>query len=256
MQGFRKVDPDRWEFANERFLGGQRHLLKNIKRRRHASQGLQQQVSGPCVELGKFEPDDQIDRLKRDGNVLRVEVVKLKQQQQACRTQLVAMEKRLQGTERMLEQIMAFLVEALKNPTLFHQIIRCRNPKKVVDGVPKKRRLASTESQVTLQQVGESSPHGSVKPMLSMMDNESAASCENEIAINTIPPNEGGYTTWKELLDEELMADGVSYQLNGNQTDTDLGVGVDDLRNKTLDWDNDVEIWVGEMGFLSSDCTY
>lgn len=230
--------------------------MTNIKRRRHASQGLQQQVSGPCVELGKFELDGEIDRLKRDGNVLGVEVVKLKQQQHTCRTQLAAMEKRLQGTEKKQKQIMAFLVKALRSPTFVHQIVQCRNHKNAVDGVAKKRRLASTESQVTFQQLGQSPPNGIVEPSSSMMDNESAASCGVEIAINTIPPNEGGYTTWKELLNEELIADDeVSYPLNGSQTDTDLGVGVDYLRTTTLDWDNDAEIWVDEMGFLRSTCT-
>ncbi|KAL5561830.1 hypothetical protein UlMin_031577 [Ulmus minor] len=139
--GFRKIDPDRWEFANEGFLRGQKHLLKNIKRRRAPPQPLVEQALGPCVELGRFGLDGEADRLRRDKQVLMLELVKLRQQQQNTRAYIQAMEQRLQGTEIKQQQMMTFLARAIQNPAFIQQLVQQKERRKVLEeAMPKKRR--------------------------------------------------------------------------------------------------------------------
>ncbi|CAA0829093.1 Heat stress transcription factor A-6b [Striga hermonthica] len=149
--GFRKVDPDRWEFANEGFLRGQKHLLKHIRRRKHNPPNNPQQPitcskqsrnSESCVEVGMYGSlDAEIDRLRRDKHVLMTELVKLRQQQQNTKLHLNAMEQRLRGTELKQQHTMSFLARVLKNPSFLQQIVQKNERRKEIEeAIGKKRR--------------------------------------------------------------------------------------------------------------------
>lgn len=142
MQGFRKVHPDRWEFANEGFLKGQKHLLKTIRRRKPPPNPANQlQSLGPSLEIGRFALEGEIGSLKRDKNVLMAEVIKLRQEQQNTRAHLQAMEARIRGTEQKQQQMMAFLARAMKDPNFLQQLAEQEKHKKELeDAITKKRR--------------------------------------------------------------------------------------------------------------------
>lgn len=136
------MDPDRWEFANEGFLRGQRHLLKNIRRRKPpAHNAPNQQSVSPYLEVGHFGYDAEIDRLKRDKQLLMAEVVKLRQEQQNTKANLKAMEDRLQGTEQKQQQMMTFLARVMRNPEFLKQLMSQNEMRKELqEAISKKRR--------------------------------------------------------------------------------------------------------------------
>ncbi|XP_057758430.1 heat shock factor protein HSF8-like [Arachis stenosperma] len=149
--GFRKVDPDRWEFANEGFLRGQKHLLRTITRRKPAHGHSHQQAPqshgqsstvGACVEVGKFGIEEEVERLKRDKNVLMQELVRLRQQQQATDSKMQTMAQRLHGMEQRQQQMMSFLAKAVQSPGFFAQFVQhqSENNRRITE-VNKKRRL-------------------------------------------------------------------------------------------------------------------
>ncbi|KAK7307999.1 hypothetical protein VNO77_41542 [Canavalia gladiata] len=147
--GFRKVDPDRWEFANEGFLKGKKQLLKTISRRKSAhvngSQQPAQVHNSPvraCVEVGKFGLEEEVERLKRDKNVLMQELVRLRQKQQVTDNQLQNAGQRVQAMEQRQQQMMSFLAKAMQNPGFLAQFVQQQNEgNRHITGGNKKRRL-------------------------------------------------------------------------------------------------------------------
>lgn len=156
FQGFRKIDPDRWEFANEGFIRGQKHLLKTINRRKtshpHSSQ---QQAQGPnpqsgvYVEVGQFGLEEEIDRLKRDKNALMQELVRLRQQQQSTDNQLLGVGQRLQTMEQRQQKMMTFLAKAVNSPGFLTQFVQQQQNEsdQQLSGGQKRRRLHRQEEK-------------------------------------------------------------------------------------------------------------
>ncbi|XP_024389317.1 heat stress transcription factor A-2e [Physcomitrium patens] len=139
--GFRKVDPDRWEFANEGFLRGRRDLLRSIHRRKPSSHAQQQQ--GAYVEGGKSGLEAEIERLKTDKNVLMLELARVRQQQQSTFRDLQLMAQRLHVSESRQQRMITFLAKAMANPSLFAQFVSQQNESNHL--VRKKRRLPIQE---------------------------------------------------------------------------------------------------------------
>uniref|UniRef100_I1Q344 HSF-type DNA-binding domain-containing protein n=2 Tax=Oryza glaberrima TaxID=4538 RepID=I1Q344_ORYGL len=146
--GFRKVSADRWEFSNEDFLGGQRHLLANIRRRRRgAGTGS---TTPRAVNCGGGGGEGEVERLRRDKEALARELARLRRQQQEARAQLLDMERRVRGTERRQEQCTAFLARALRSPDVLHNIARRHAAAAPVEG-KKRRMLADDDDGLTFE---------------------------------------------------------------------------------------------------------
>ncbi|PIA64295.1 hypothetical protein AQUCO_00100047v1 [Aquilegia coerulea] len=226
--GFKKVDPDRWEFANEGFLGGQKHLLKSIKRRRHVSQNMQQGVEA-CVELGQYGLEGEIERLRRDRNTLMTEIVKLKQQQQGSQERLIAFDAQLHATERKQQQMMIFLGRVVKNPAFLQQLRQRNDHFKELhgSGIGRKRRLPVVHTAESIL-AGESLEAINMIPVTNYNNQSvtevvtveseienlfSAASsngldCQDQTVpgINDLDSGSATNIMWEELLNDDLIA--------------------------------------------------
>ncbi|XP_021283524.1 heat stress transcription factor A-1e-like isoform X1 [Herrania umbratica] len=190
--GFRKVDPDRWEFANEGFLRGQKHLLKTISRRKpanvHNNQQPQVQSSsvGACVEVGKFGLEEEVERLKRDKNVLMQELVRLRQQQQTTDNQLQAVGQRVQVMEQRQQQMMSFLAKAMQSPGFLSQLVQQQNESnRRLTGGNKKRRLPRQDEENLTGEHGAISPNGQIVKFQPSLNEAAKAMLHQILKMNT-----------------------------------------------------------------------
>ncbi|XP_009344307.2 heat stress transcription factor A-1b [Pyrus x bretschneideri] len=194
--GFRKVDPDRWEFANEGFLRGQKHLLKTVSRRKpahvqnHQQQPPQVQSSqvGACVDVGNPGLEEEVESLKRDKNSLMQELVRLRQQQQATENQLHNVGQRMQGMEQRQQQMMSFLAKAMHNPGFLSQLVQHQNENnRLITGSNKKRRLPRQEDEILVGNLGSKVLDGQMVKYQPSMNEAAKAMLRQILKMNTSP---------------------------------------------------------------------
>lgn len=143
--GFRKIDPEQWEFANEDFIRGQPHLMKNIHRRKPVhSHSMQNQLgqgtsSGSLTESERQGYKDDIDKLKHDNGSLVLELQRQKQEQQGDELQMQTLRERLQYMEQQQQKMVSFLTQLLEKPGFSLTLIP------PLETHSRKRRLLRTE---------------------------------------------------------------------------------------------------------------
>ncbi|KAJ8765808.1 hypothetical protein K2173_015625 [Erythroxylum novogranatense] len=255
--GFRKVDPDRWEFANEGFLRGQKHLLKNIRRRRTHQPTASQQSLDHCVEVGRFGIDGEVDRLKRDKQVLMMELVKLRQQQQSTKACLQIMEQRLKRTETKQQQMMNFLARAMQNPNFMQQLVHEKNKRKELEeAISKKRRRpidqAHSNVDVEVEELGivgeeaQTSVKNEPQEFGDLSDFDVPAL--DELAIN-MQELTGGYQNLHQEHSGTVqdLGERSGEHLEQGFWENLLGVDIGEVQDE-----EDVDVLVEQIGFLSS----
>ncbi|CAO2204075.1 unnamed protein product [Urochloa humidicola] len=121
--GFRKVHPDRWEFAHESFLRGQTHLLPRIARRKKRGEGGSAGGEAQPPHYAAAITGDQDHHHHRDQEeeeereaALAEEVQRLRREQASIGEELARMSRRLQATERRPDQLMSFLARLADDP--------------------------------------------------------------------------------------------------------------------------------------------
>ncbi|CBI30730.3 unnamed protein product, partial [Vitis vinifera] len=121
--GFRKIDSEQWAFANEDFIRGQPHLLRNIHRRKpvHSHSIQNQKGQGTSCPLSESDREGyraDIERLKHDKGALLLELQRHKEDRQGLELQMQHLKDRLQHMEQRQQTVISYLARMLQKPGL------------------------------------------------------------------------------------------------------------------------------------------
>ncbi|URE03454.1 Heat stress transcription factor [Musa troglodytarum] len=116
QKGFHKIDADRWEFANEDFLQGNRVSLKNINRRRSSQVHQMAMQVSLSAEPENSGLEGEIHMLKSDRSALMQEIMRLQQEHLITVQQMDMLKLRMQSAEQRQKQMVSFLAKVIRNP--------------------------------------------------------------------------------------------------------------------------------------------
>ncbi|XP_044496611.1 heat stress transcription factor A-4a-like [Mangifera indica] len=204
--GFRKVDPEQWEFANEDFVRGQPHLMKNIHRRKpvhsHSLQNVQGQ-GNPSTELERQSLKEEIERLKNDKKLLILELQRHEQERRGFQLQMQLLKKRFQHMEQRQQKMLSSVAQALQKPGV------ASNLRSQLETHDRKRRLP---------RIGYFYDEGNIGD--NQMETSQTVARDNAESTSTLPPNteqfehlESSLTFWENIVHD---VDETAFQPNSS----------------------------------------
>ncbi|CAE6239424.1 unnamed protein product [Arabidopsis arenosa] len=189
------VDSDRWEFANEGFQGGKKHLLKNIKRRSKSTR---------CNKEASTTTETEVELLKEEQSPMRLEMLKLKQQQEESQHKMVTVQEKIHGVESEQQHMLSFFAKLVKDQRFVERLLKKRKMKQqrelqAAEFVKKLKLLQDQETQKNLLDVEN---HLVIREFMAM-----AATQHNPELRN----NESGNRRC-QLNTEDLLVDGEAME--------------------------------------------
>ncbi|KAK4481155.1 hypothetical protein RD792_012035 [Penstemon davidsonii] len=129
--GFRKIDTDKWEFANEGFIRGRKDMLKNVHRRKshHSQQMGSSSVSSN--EANKALMEDEIQRLRKERGSMMKEVSELQHQQRSTVQNIEMVNEKLVEAEKRQKKMISFLAKMSLNPLFLARLQQTREQKTI-----------------------------------------------------------------------------------------------------------------------------
>lgn len=129
IQGFRKIDPDKWEFANESFLQGHKYLLKNIQRRRSNQLIQSKSTSNNNEEFNKMLIEAEIERLHQQKMKMMQQIMELKNKNCETNQYMESVNQKLKAAEHKQMQMVSFLGKMIQNLQENEQVLQLLSPK-------------------------------------------------------------------------------------------------------------------------------
>ncbi|GAU34791.1 hypothetical protein TSUD_205950 [Trifolium subterraneum] len=261
--GFRKVDSDRWEFANEGFQAGKKHLLKTIRRRSKYNK-----LHQGGMNMMKPPVESEVEKLKKDQNMLKLEILKLRQQQENSNIQLTNVQERAQRAELKQYQMMYFLTKLAKRPLFMDQLIqkikRNREAGGNIDMVKKPRLLGTQGTSVDYRSQGcqqfatlqselnglfpENMNTGRMEPppVPTPMENGLCGSLHELKACGGSRQNVQDVSSAYHVMSENLLGENSVIDEEMDVNDSNIYLELEDLITKPTDWGGSASGLVGQ----------
>lgn len=191
-------------------------MLINIKRRKQYPQlggggggGAKSWVGGCCKDGTEAA---EIEKLKKDHNTLKMEILKLKQQQESTDNYLATMKERLQNSEIKQKYMVIFLAKTFHNPMFVQHLIEKVKQGKTttVENGTKKRRLCSDENQEEYTTI-----KSEIQTLFSCDESSNSPVEEQKGKGNNSSPEmvSENYILWEKLMEDDMICE------NGAETD-------------------------------------